>query len=189
MADEVIVLTGIKETQDALKQFDKAAARKFNKVINDELTRAEKSADNLVVQFTNPVYGTPMRGWRKTSATNPRTRGGAGWPAWDTNAIQAGITKSRAQGKVRGDYTTSAGALVNKDPAGAIFEVAGRNAKPKSSRTASDQFLINLTNNFGSASRLIWSVVDRQKNEIQKRVAVALEDAKKTLQNNLNSRS
>ena len=81
MADEVIVLTGIKETQDALKQFDKAAARKFNKVINDELSRAEKSADNLVVQFTNPAYGTPMRGWRKTPATNPRTRGGAGWPA------------------------------------------------------------------------------------------------------------
>ena len=48
MADEVIVLTGIKETQDALKQFDKAAARKFNKVINDELSRAEKSADNLI---------------------------------------------------------------------------------------------------------------------------------------------
>ena len=79
MADEVIVLTGIKETQDALKQFDKAAARKFNKVINDALTSAERSADNLVVQFTNPVYGTPMRGWRKTSAANPRTRGGAGW--------------------------------------------------------------------------------------------------------------
>ena len=55
MADEIIVLTGIKETVDALKEFDKAAARKFNKVINDELTRAEKSADNLVVQFTNPA--------------------------------------------------------------------------------------------------------------------------------------
>jgi len=185
MADEVIVLTGIKETQDALKQFDKAAARKFNKVINDALTSAERSADNLVVQFTNPVYGTPMRGWRKTSAANPRTRGGAGWPAWDVSTIQAGITKSRAQGKVRGDYTTSAGALVNKSAAGAIFEVAGRT--PGSARK--NQFIRYLSNSFGKASRLIWAVVDKDKEAIQKRVAAALEDAKKTLQTNLNGRS
>jgi len=185
MADEIIVLTGIKETVDALKQFDKAAARKFNKVINDELTRAEKSADNLVVQFTNPAYGTPMRGWRKTPAANPRTRGGAGWPAWDVSTIQAGITKSRSQGKVRGDYTTSAGALVNKSAAGAIFEVAGRT--PGSARK--NQFIRYLSNSFGKASRLIWAVVDKDKEAIQKRVAAALEDAKKTLQTNLNGRS
>jgi uncharacterized protein YfaP (DUF2135 family) len=142
MADEIIVLTGIKETVDALKEFDKAAARKFNKVINDELSRAEQKADNLVVQFTNPVYGTPMRGWRKTPATNPRSRGGAGWPAWDVNQIQAGSVKSRAQGKVRGDYTTSAGALINKSAAGAIFEVAGRT--PGSARK--NQFIRYLSN-------------------------------------------
>jgi len=184
MADEIIVLSGIKETIDGLKEFDKAAARKFNKVINDELTRAEKSADNLVVQFTNPVYGTPMRGWRKTPAANPRTRGGAGWPAWNVSEIQAGITKSRTQGKVRGDYTTSAGALINKSAAGAIFEVAGRT--PGSARK--NQFIRYLSNSFGKASRLIWAVVDKDKEAIQRRVAAALEDAKKTLQNNLNSR-
>jgi len=184
MADEVIVLSGIKETIDGLKEFDKKAARKFNKVISDELTRAEKSADNLVVQFTNPVYGTPMRGWRKTPAANPRTRGGAGWPAWNVSEIQAGITKSRTQGKVRGDYTTSAGALVNKSAAGAIFEVAGRT--PGSARK--NQFIRYLSNSFGKASRLIWAVVDKDKEAIQRRVAAALEDAKKTLQNNLNSR-
>lgn len=184
MADEIIVLSGIKETVDALKQFDKAAVKKFNKVINDELTSAERKADNLVIQFTNPVYGTPMRGWRKTPAANPRTRGGAGWPAWDVNAIQAGITKSRAQGRVRGDYTTSAGALVNKDAAGAIFEVAGRRGN-----ASRNQFIRYLSNSFGKASRLIWAVIDKDKEAIQKRVAAALEDAKKTLQNNLNSRS
>lgn len=184
MADEVIVLTGIKETIDALKQFDKAAAKKFNKVINDELNRAEQKADNLVVQFTNPVYGTPMRGWRKTPAMRPRTRGGAGWPDWDVSTIQAGIKKSRVQGKVRGDYTTSAGALLNDSAAGAIFEVAGRNAN-----AAKNQFVRYLSNSFGKASRLIWAVVDKDKEAIQRRVAAALEDAKKTLQNNLNGRS
>lgn len=184
MADEVIVLTGIKETNDALKQFDKAAARKFNKVINDELNRAEQKADNLVVQFTNPVYGTPMRGWRKTPAMRPRSRGGAGWPAWNVNEIQAGIKKSRVEGKVRRDLTTSAGALVNKSAAGAIFEVAGRNAN-----ASRNQFVRYLSNSFGKASRLIWAVVDKDKEAIQRRVAAALEDAKKILQNNLKSRS
>lgn len=185
MADEVIILTGIKETNDALKAFDKKAARKFNKVINDALSSAERSADNLVVQFSSSINGTPMRGWRKTEALRPKTRGGKGWPAWDVNAIQTGITKSRAEGKVRGDFTTSAGALINKSAAGAIFEVAGRT--PGSAQK--NQFIRYLSNSFGKASRLIYSVVDRDRDAIQRRVAAALEDAKKTLQNNLNSRS
>ena len=36
MAEEVIVLSGIKETLDALKEFDKDAVKRFNKVINNE---------------------------------------------------------------------------------------------------------------------------------------------------------
>jgi len=48
MADDVIVLTGIKETLDALKEFDKGAVRRFNKVINTELANAERDAKGLI---------------------------------------------------------------------------------------------------------------------------------------------
>lgn len=188
MADEVIVLTGIKETVDALKEFDKNAVRRFNKVINTELANAERDAHNLVRGIGNGKTDTPMSGWRPYDAANPRrsTRGGAGWPGWNTGVVIQGIRKTKAQGKVRRDYTTSAGALVNKSAAGAIFEVAGRLTKATAARTQSDQFLRTLDNRFKPASRLIWRVVDKDRAKIEANVKRALDEAKAELQKHLN---
>ena len=185
---EVIVLSGIKETIDALKEFDKKAVRNFNKVINSELSSAETSARSIVARVDNSrSTGTPMRGWRQSDATRPSSsRGGAGWPAWRPAEVAAGIVKSKAQGRVRKDYTTSAGKLINKSAAGAIFEVAGRRTKGSADRTSGAQFLRNLGNRFGKASRLIWSVVDKDGDRIQRNVAKALEDAKAELRQALN---
>jgi hypothetical protein len=178
MADEIVVFTGIKETLDALAAFDKDAVKRFNKVINDELSSAQSSARGFVKQ------DPPMSGWRKTDAIKPTsTRGGKGWPGWDANAIQSGIVKTKAQGKVRGDYTTSAGALKNNSAAGAIFEVAGRKTSGSGTGTS---FISTLNNRFGKASRLIWRVVDKDKDRIEKNVEQALNEAKALLQKNLN---
>lgn len=183
MADEVIVLTGIKETLDALKEFDKDAVKRFNKVINNELRGAERDAKGLISEEP------PMSGWRKADAAKGRTRGGAGWPGWNAGEIKSKITKTKAQGKVRGDYTTSAGALLNKSAAGAIFEVAGKKASGTQAMTAqssSGQFLRTIGNRFGKASRVVWRVVDKDRARIEENVARALEQAKADLQKNLN---
>ena len=189
MADEVIVLTGIKETVDALKEFDKAAVRKFNKVINTELANAERDAHGIVRGISNSQTDTPMSGWRTYNAANPRrsSRGGTGWPAWNTGTVVAGIRKSKAQGKVRADYTTSAGALINKSAAGAIFEVAGRiSGKGATGRRQGDQFMRTLSARFKPASRLIWRVVDKDRAKIEANVKKALDEAKTELQKNFN---
>lgn len=183
MADEVIVLTGIKETLDNLKEFDKSAVRRFNKVINDELAGAERDAKNLISDQP------PMSGWRKADAIRGKTRGGAGWPGWNAGEIKSKITKTKAEGKVRRDYTTSAGALLNKSAAGSIFEVAGRQAsgtKKMFAQTSSGQFLRTIGNRFGKASRVVWRVVDKDADRIQANVAKALDDAKAELQRYLN---
>jgi hypothetical protein len=180
MADELIVLNGIKETLDSLKAFDKDAVKRFNKVINDELAGAERDARNIIQEEP------PMSGWRKLDATRGRTRGGAGWPGWNAGEIKSKITKTKAQGKVRGDYTTSAGALLNKSAAGSIFEVAGRKTKATEARTSSAQFLRTLSARFQGASRVVWRVVDKDKEKIERNVARALEEAKAELQKNLN---
>ena len=181
MAEEAIVLTGIKETLAALKQFDENAVKGFNKVISTELRDARDQARNKVDKIGSSQTDTPMRGWRKVASTNPSatSRGGKGWPAWDTGAIKTGIVSTRAQGKVRADYTTNAGALLNKSAAGAIFEVGGRLG-------GSGRFIENL-NWFGKASRLIWWAVDKNKAQIEKKISDALEDAKKTLQKHLDT--
>ena len=181
MADNAIVLIGVKDTLAALKKFDEDAVKGFNKVVNTEIRGARDQAKNRVDKIGSSQTDTPMRGWRKVEPTKPRanSRGGKGWPAWDTGAIKTGIVSTRAAGKVRADYTTSAAALLNKSAAGAIFEVGGRLG-------GSGRFIENL-NWFGKASRLIWSVVDNTKAEIQKKIDDAYEDAKKTLQKHLDT--
>jgi hypothetical protein len=180
MAEEVIVLTGIKETIASLKEFDKDAVKRFNKVINNELSGAQRDARNIIKD------SPPMSGWRKADAANGRTRGGKGWPGWDAGEIKSKITKTKAQGKVRGDYTTSAGALLNKSAAGAIFEVAGRKTKAGFGSGSADQFLRTLGNRFGKASRVVWRVVDKDRARIEENVNRALEEAKVVLQRHLN---
>jgi hypothetical protein len=185
MADDVIVLSGIKETIDNLKEFDKSAVRRFNKVINTELAGAERDAKGLINEEP------PMSGWRKADAANPRqnVRGGKGWPGWNAGEIKSKITKTKAQGKVRKDFTTSAGALLNKSAAGAIFEIAGRQAsgtKKMFAQTSSGQFLRTLENRFKKASRVVWRVVDKDKARIEANVEKALNEAKAELQRYLN---
>ena len=177
MAEDVIVLTGIKETLDALKQFDKSAVRRFNKVINNELTFAQAAA-RLSVPFE-----PPMSGWRESDALNPtKTRGGKGWPGWSQDRIRTGIKKSKAQGKVRRDYTTSAGALLNESAEGAIFEVAGRKSDGEGTGVS---FIATLNERFQEASRSIWRTVDRDRPRIEANVKQALEAAKLELQKHL----
>lgn len=188
MADEVIVLSGIKETLDALKEFDKDAVKRFNKVINTELAGAERDAKALIAGIAGyNDNNTPMSGWRKSDAAKPRktVRGGKGWPGWDTGVVQSGIVKTKAQGRIRGDYTTSAGALLNKSAAGAIFEIAGKKTKAGFGGGSGAQFLRTLGNRFGKASRVVWRVVDKDRDKIQANVNRALEQAKADLQKHL----
>lgn len=177
MADETVVISGIKETIESLKKFDKDAARRLNKVINDELALAEGAARAKIEDKP------PMSGWRTVPAAKGRVRGGQGWPAWEPTAIRQGIKKTRVEGKVRSDYTTSAGALVQKTAAGAIFEVAGR----RSGGSGTGRNMIGVLNDrFKGASRGIWAVVDKDADKIRTNVRKAVEDAQRLLKQNLN---
>jgi len=183
---EVVVVTGLEQTIKALRQWDKTALRRFNKVINDNLSKAEGDARRIIDFVGNRYSATPMRGWKATygpSKPSTTTRGGAGWPPWVPANIKKGIKKSRAQGRVRADYTTSAGSLVNKSAAGAIFEVAGRESSGKGKR--GQQFVRNLEQ-WGKASRLIWRIVDRDRDRIVEDVIKAQRQANELLQKRFN---
>jgi len=172
MSKDVIVLTGIKETLKALEDFDKDAVKAFNKLVNSELNIAKKDALGLVES------SPPLSGWNTQPARRPRTRGGAGWPAWDQSIIRAGISVTKAERKVRRDYTTNAGALKNKSAAGVIYELAGRKNK-------TGNFIKNIEGKVGNASRLIWKSVDKNRPRIEANVSKALDELKIKLQKNL----
>jgi hypothetical protein len=177
MSKNAIVLTGVKETLKALESFDKQAVKEFTKVINSELKIAKQDAQGFV------AGEPPLSGWNTSPAVKPRSRGGAGWPAWDQSVIKTGISSTKAEGKVNKSkgYTTSAGALKNRSAAGVIYELAGRTNK-------TGRFIKNLEGAVGGASRLIWKSVDKNKDRIERNVSDALEKAKSTLQKNLNMR-
>jgi hypothetical protein len=172
MSKDAIVLTGVKETLKALESFDKQAVKEFTKVINSELSVAKKDAQGFV------AGAPPLSGWNTQPPKKPRTRGGAGWPAWDQSVIRQGISSTKAEGKGRKDYTTSAGALKNKSAAGVIYELAGRTNR-------SGRFISNLEKRESQASRLIWKSVDKNKDRIIKNVFSAFGDVKSKLQKNL----
>ena len=169
------MFTGQKETLKALEDFDKDAVKKFNKLVNSELASAKKDAQGFVK--SEP----PLSGWNTQPARKPRTRGGAGWPAWDQSVVKAGISVTKAERKVRRDYTTNAGALINRSAAGVIYELAGRTNKQ-------GNFIKNIEGKVGSASRLVWKSVDKNKDRIEQNVSKALDELKLKLQQNLNKR-
>jgi len=173
MSRNAIVLTGVKETLKALESFDKQAVKEFTKVINSELKIAKQDAQGFV------SGEPPLSGWNTVPAVKPRTRGGAGWPAWDQSIIKAGITSTKAEGKVRKDYTTSAGALKNRSAAGVIYELAGR------SNRGTGTFISNLEKKESQASRLVWKSVDKNKDRIINNVEKAFSQVKTQLQRNL----
>ena len=175
MSEKVIVLTGVKETLKALETFDKDAVKAFNKLVNSELSGAKKEAQGFV------KAEPPLSGWNTQPARNPRTRGGAGWPAWDQSVVKAGISVTKAERKVRRDYTTNAGALKNRSAAGVIYELAGRVNR-------NGTFIKNIEGKVGNASRLVWRAVDNRKPKIEQNVSKALDDLKAKLQRNLNMR-
>jgi hypothetical protein len=173
MSKDAIVLIGVKDTLKALESFDKQAVKEFTKVINSELKNAKQDAQGFV------AGDPPLSGWNTQPPKKPRSRGGAGWPAWDQSVIKAGISATKAEGKVRRDYTTSAGALKNRSAAGVIYELAGRTNR------GTGTFISNLEKKESQASRLIWKSVDKNKDRIVKNVFDAFKDVQRKLQQNL----
>ncbi len=191
---DTIVFTGLHETIKGLQEFDKGAVKKFNKVINDELRKAKVETIVLIEEASSHGKGAPLTGWQ-TGEMKPTVRNlgeKRAFPKWNVGEVTAGIKVSRAQGKARSDYTTSAGALINKSAAGAIFELAGR-AKGVStvseSSASGETFKRVLTNRYGKASRLVWKIVDRDRLKIQANFGRALDEAKATLQKALESQN
>ena len=81
-----------------------------------EIARDISKAGRLVAEHAKQKAptGPTMSGWRESAATRGRTRGGAGWPAWEA----PGVKVSRRGTSV---VIASTGAVA------AIYESAGKN--------------------------------------------------------------
>ena len=186
MVNEKVILVGLRETTAGLKKFDKDALKRFNKVINKELRIMKQEAIKIASEAsTHGAYqNAPLSGWQSTQKAYAPLRKGQKrpFPIWDTAEVLSNISTSKREGKVRKDYTTSAGALINASAAGRIFELAGAGKGSRNPGARSESFKKNLTNRFGKTGRLVFRALDSNSREYLRNINEALEQAKNDLQ-------
>ena len=193
MVNEKVILIGLRETTNDLKKFDKDALKKFNKVINKELRIMKQEAIKIATEASThgELQNAPLSGWRTTQKVNQPLRKGQKrpFPIWDTAEVLSNISTSKREGKVRKDYTTSAGALINASAAGRIFELAGSGKGSRNPGARSESFKKNLTNRFGQTARLVFRAIDKNSRDYLRNINEALEEAKRDLQTALEKRN
>ena len=124
MADFSVRIVGADKALKALRSLEPSVAREVGREVGQVGTRIR--ARIVAMAPTQP----PMSGWRNVPAAKGRTRGGAGWPAWEN----IGATSRRSGMSVR-VTTTSAVA--------AIYESAGAQSSGESPQ--GEQFIRNLS--------------------------------------------
>jgi hypothetical protein len=140
MSQAGINVEGLDKTLAALRIIDP----ELKKNLNREMV---KSVRPIITKTKNRVVKNPARNWGKwTDASTGRNL------SWDFEAVKRGITTStanaRAKSGVRGQFR-----LMNKSPAGAIFENAG--AAGGNGTIQSHYFLKNIALHGGKPPRLL----------------------------------
>lgn len=162
----VAKVEGLAETVAYLKEFDTETLKAMNK----ELYAVMKG----LVQETRSMAPdiAPMSGWAKKSMT------GAEWGTrllWQTSKVKTGI-RSKIAPVRRKDTNTREQAyfLINANPAGVVYERAGR--KTKGSNRAGIQFIQNIEERSGitltgKQGRLAWKSVYESRDEVTAKMA------------------
>lgn len=119
-----VQIVGADQALKALRSLEPSVAREVGR----EVSQIGRRIQSRVIE--SAPSSPPMSGWRTTPAASGRTRGGAGWPAWE----KIGATSRRSGMSVR-VTTTSAVA--------AIYESAGAVSDGNSDNGA--QFIRNLS--------------------------------------------
>jgi hypothetical protein len=146
--------------------------------LKNQLTKVFRDAAKEVrdAARTNVPSGPPMSGWRTVKPVKGKSRGGSGWPEWDSARIRNGI--EYAAGVTAPGFSSKGSTkffgyrVYNASAAGNIVEVAGRKS---SGRGTGVQFIANLNSRVGATGRLIYDAYDAKAAEIDTRVTREVE--------------
>ena len=108
-------IVGLDETVRALRQFDPAALKEMNKTIYQAMKIAQIDARQL-----SPTV-SPLSGWAR-----PVKEGKWSRLTFEAKPIKMGLRTKIDRARKRGNWTSKAYLLINADPAGNIYEWAGR---------------------------------------------------------------
>lgn len=117
-----VVVEGLAGFRKALKELSPHIAKNMNNRIRAELTPIIADARAKV---PNAIFGAPNN-WGNYQGVNPNPTTGLYFPQYDAGEIRRGLVYSMGRQKRTKNGYVSMITLLNKDPAGAISETAGR---------------------------------------------------------------
>lgn len=179
MAEQTeIVLAGLPEFRKELK----AAGADYLKEMNANIRAIGKTLAAGAQQLI-PAE-PPMSGWATTPPEKPRSRGGKGWPVWDSGAMRKSISfvsggqpgRRSDGGKYRAAYS-----LKEMDAAATIFDWAGKGA----GKGTGVQFLANIRERADSRRFRVlvkYLGTDGAKGQAQAAIAAAIKTAESKLE-------
>lgn len=147
-----ISVENVSETLQILRSFDKETLKAVNKEIYQEVKPLVGQSRALVPDMA------PMSGWAKPNSGEWGTR-----LLWDTRKVKMGIRTQIKPMRQRGSNIRERTLfLAQANPAGVVYEWAGR--KTKGQRSQGQQFVRNIEDRsgitvIGKQSRIIWGVV------------------------------
>ena len=175
-----LTLVGVKDVLDRVSLFDEQVVRKFNRVVKEQ-------ADQIAALGRSLIPAQPMKNWKSTPSKTARK--GRAFPEFNQAQVRAGITTNRKPGRATGasNYKVSGANVLNKNPGGGIFEVAGRR-NPSGNSASGAQFIANLNKvTSDTPSRGIWEATDRLHEKVYYSIELAFEEVKSDLQRFLRS--
>lgn len=162
---------GVHEVLAALKELDANAARRTNRAINSAAGEVAKTARTLV----DPEG---LSGWQRQL---PGGKAGSRRAGYNPSQVASGIKVKRKRPRKRGPYIQSFVVIQNSTPAGAIWEVAGR--ETEGITPAGRAMVAAIRRRGGDASRTVWAAADiTDMGSVRKRIDDEIRAAKKTCQ-------
>jgi len=152
-------IVGLDETVRALRQFDPAALKEMNKTIYAALKIAQVDARQLAPAVT------PLSGWAKPAKSGKWSR-----LTFVAKPVKMGIKTKIDRARKRGTWTSKAYLLINSNPAGAIYETAGRK-NPQGKNAQGARFIQAITAQSGvtvrgKQGRIAYKAVEDNREEI-----------------------
>lgn len=149
---------GLDETIQYLKEFDKETLKALNKELYGVMKELVAEARSLAPSVS------PMSGWAEPS------KYGAEWGTrllFDSRKVKSGIRSKIGTVRHPNTYTTSRTyLLINSNPAGAIYETAGRKSSGKGKN--GEGFIRQIENDsgmvvIGKQGRIVWKAVNENR--------------------------
>lgn len=167
MTNYTLKIYGANATMRALKQLDPEAAKGITKALRKAVEPIKKRGQELVPEV-------PLRNWYAYGWQNGRLD-------WWSAAVRRGIAVQVRAPRSRGSTASVVAAVINRNAAGAVFELAGKvNAGNRLDKGLQ-------STGHGPASRLIWKAFDELNGESQanREVENVMQDVERIIQSAL----